>query len=431
MKKGLSGLCAVGLLLVSACSGYRTTLTPTLSVTEEYSDNVNASSDAKKSDFITSIVPGLSLITTSQGRDLAFTYSPSIAYRAESDTNISTGHNATLTASNRFSRHTRLDFSDTFTRTDDPYVRRELEFTRGEEPQQPQDVTRRQNREPYYTNSTMATLRSEFGADDSFFARYQNQILTNDDPTVENSIRHEPSIGVTYWLTPRYGIDARAVYTRGDFSLETDPFNEYCLVSTFTRRFSPQFDVFLQYTHTAMDFQGPTEKYQVFAPTLGMDFHVSQETFLALSGGLYYRSPDRSDPTTGYVLRGDMARRFSRGALRVSGGTGYQQTFFGAENLGFTEYYEGTVAGTYNLSRRLSGEGSASYTHNDYVDIGERVDDIIILETGLSYLIRPWLSSALRFTHREVDSSEPNDSFAENRVTLSLTFVPTRPWVFE
>lgn len=425
----LSGI--VCLAILAACSGYRTTLTPTIAVTEEFTDNVDASSENPQSDFITSISPGLTWSATNPGRELSLTYNPSFAYYAETGTDFTIRQSADLSAVNRFSRHTSLEFSDAFSKTDDPFVRRELDFERGEEPQQPADTTRRENREPFYTNSATATFRHAFGRDDSFFIRYLNSVLRNEDPTEEDSTQNEPSVGVTYWLTPRYGIEAGAQYTRGDFSLDTDPFNQYELNMRFIRRFAPSFDVFLNTIQTMMDFQGEDEDFQVYDATVGVDYHLSRATFFSLSAGYFFRVPDETESQGGYVVRGDMARQFSRGAMRLSGGTGYRQTFFGAENLGFTEFYEGTLAGNYTLTRNISALAQAGYTHNTYNNEDGREDDVITLEAGVSYLIRPWLTSSLRFIHREFDSNEAGESFDENRVSLSLTFVPTRPWVFE
>jgi hypothetical protein len=421
----------VCLALLTGCSGYRTTVTPSIALTEEYTDNVDASSENPESDFITSVTPGLALTTSSPKRELALTYNPSFAYYAETRTDLSTRHNANLTALNRFSRHATLELRDSFTRTDDPYVRRELELERGDEPLEPEDTTRRDNREPFINNAAEATFRYAFGHADSFFVSYMNSILRNDDSTVEDSTRNEPSAGVTYWINPRYGIEARAGYTRADFSLDSDPFNEYVVNTRFIRRFTPHIDVFAEYIHTVMNFQGEEEDYQVYDATVGVDYHLSQATFFSLSGGLFMRDPVESESDTGYVVRGDMARRFSWGALRLSGGTGYRETFFGAENLGFTEFYEGNLAGDYNFTRRITGDGRAGYTHNTYNDENDREDDVITLEAGVNYLIRPWVTSSLRFTHRETESSDAGESYDENRVTLSFTFVPAQPWVFE
>jgi uncharacterized protein (PEP-CTERM system associated) len=153
-------------------------------------------------------------------------------------------------------------------------------------------------------------------------------------------------------------------------------------------------------------------------------------TFFTLSSGLFYRKPEESGGRTGFVVRGDVARQFSRGNIRFTAGSGYKDTVFTNENLGFTQFYEATLAARYNFTRRLALDSMAGFTHNDYQDQAGRVDDVLTVQAGLSYLIRPWLTSSVRFTRKDSQSTTPGDSYADDRITFGLTFVPTRPWAW-
>jgi hypothetical protein len=431
MHKRLVWFLLCGVLSVPpVCSAFRFTVLPRLTLSEEFTDNVDLSSEDQTSDFITSISPGVTVGIEGQDRQATLSYDPSIAVYARSS-DIATRHNARLTATNRFTQHSILDLSNAFTRTDDPFASREISFTRTVDGQPPPDETRRRGREPYWNNAANVAFRHQLSEDDSFFVSYANTLLRNDDQTVEDSTRHEPSLGLTWWVTPRYGVEAKATYAHADFSQDTDPFNQVVLDARFIRKFTQSLDAFIQAEQTIMNFQGETEDYNVYQGTLGVDYNLSETTFFTLSTGLFYQDPVESGGQTGYVVQGDMARRFSRGSVRLSGGTGYRETFGGAENLGFTEFYEGLAAAEYRFTRRLAATGQAGYTHNTYEEEDEREDDILTVEAGLSYLIRPWLSSSLRYTYRDFESTEPGDSYVDNRVTLSLTFVPTRPWFFE
>ena len=316
---------------------------------------------------------------------------------------------------------------------------RKLSFTREGDPEQPPDETLRRGREPYWNNTAGVKLQHALAERDSIFVSYTSSLLRNDDPTVEDSTKHTPSAGLTWWFGPRYGIETDFRFTRADFSEDTSPYNEFRLHGRLIRAFTRNLEGFIQYDHTLMDFKGEprgevgadSEDYVVCDGTVGVSYDLSETTFLTLSSGMFYRKPEESGGKAGYVMRGDMARRFSRGAVRLSGGTGYRNTFGGAENLGFTEFYEGRVQAEYQFTRRLAATGMAGYTHNYYTDENDREDDILALQAGLSYLVRPWLSTSLRYTYRDFRSTEPGDSYTENRVTLSLSLVPTRPWFFE
>jgi hypothetical protein len=416
-------------LLLEGCSGYRTTFMPTVAMTEEFTDNVRLSSEDPESDIISSVSPGFTLASASRSRDFTLHYSPSFTHYALTDTDMSLRHIATTTAVNRFSERSRLEFNDSFSRTDDPMVERRLELTRSDTPQPPQDDTRRDSREPYYSNFASFRYRHDLGADDYFTAGLSSNILRNEDPTVEDSTMTEPSLGLTYWFSPRYGIETLASFTRGDFSLDTNSFNEYVLSNRFMRRFEHNLDLFVRYVNTRMDFFGEEADYMVHDGTVGVDYHLSEATFFSLSTGYFIRDTDGETPETGYVLRGDMAKRFSRGAVRLSGGTGYQQTFFGAENLGFTQYYDAAIGGNYQLTQRLTASGQVTYTHNIYMDQADRKDDLIAVEASLQYVIGPWLTSTLRVAHRQLDSDEASEAYEENRVSLSFGLTPIRSWL--
>lgn len=440
MRKRLACLVLCGVLLAPAvCPAFRFTVLPRLTLSEEFTDNVDLSSEDPEWDFITSITPGITLSIQGRDREATLSYDPSISVYARSGSDIATRHAATLAALNRFSKHTVLDVKDSFSRTDDPFVGREVSFTREGDPEQPLDETRRRGREPYWNNTAGVKLRHDLGERDWLFVSYTNSLLRNDDPTLEDSTKHTPSAGLTWWFGPRYGLETDFKFTRADFSEDTAPYNEYRLHGRLIRSFTRNLEGFVQYDHTFMDFKGgaggrpgaDSEDYTVYDGTVGVSYDLSETTFFTLSTGMFYRKPEESGGKAGYVVRGDMARRFSRGAVRLSGGAGYRNTFGGAENLGFTEFYEGRLQGEYLFTRRLAATGLAGYTRNTYTDENDREDDILTLQAGLSYLIRPWLSTSLRYTYRDFESTEPGDSYVDNRVTLSVTFVPTRPWFLE
>lgn len=416
-------------LVVSACSGYRTTVLPRLAVSEDFTDNVALSSSDPQSAFVTTVTPGATVSVANPAREVAFSYDPSVTHYATDQNEIANRQNASLRVRNNFSQHTRLEVDERFLRVDDPLAVRDTQFTQSDNPQSPEDTTRETATQPYLTNTTTGRLVYDFGPKDSIFLRYVNQIRRNEDPTEEDSTRHEGALGLDYWFGPRYGIESRAIYTRGLFTEETDPFSEYQWDTKFIRKFTPQFDVFARYIHTFMRFDGSVPDYSVYDTTIGVDYNLSPDTFLTVSGGLFFRDLQEAQGDLGYILRGEMAKRFSRGSIRLTGGTGYRNTFFGAEDLGFTQFMEGRLGGTYNFTRRLKGDLDVGYTHNTFKDTTNREDDLYYASAGLSFVIRPWLISTLRLSHRTSESTEAGDSYEENRISLGLTFSPPLPFL--
>lgn len=423
------GLSAV----LAACSGYRSTILPRIAISGEYTDNIEQDSTDPQSDLITTVSPGVTYTLTGETRALSLSYDPSFVYHTEREESIATRHAATVSAYDQLTRASRLEFRDTFMRTDDPTPTREPTFVRTDEPAPPVDTTIRRGTQPYFTNFANARFLHRFGPTDTFFLAYTYSLLQNEDPTMEDNTQHIPEVGLTYFFNTRYGIETAARYSRGDFYGEepvSDSINEVNIRSRFIRRFSPHFDMFVQYTLTNMSFEGTDPDYRIHDGSVGIEYSPSETLSVLLSGGLFYRTMDDGDPDNGYVVRGDMARRFARGAVRLSGGLGYDQAFFGAEHLGFTKFREITLAGTYNFTRHLTGEASIGYRNSKYTDVGDREDTTTSFLAGLSYRLRPWLLAAVRFVHNAVDSNQEDGSYDENRVSLTVTMVPETPFLF-
>lgn len=412
------------LAAVPACSGYRTTVLPRLALTEELSDNVAQSSANPQSAVISTVAPGATVTVANPAREASLSYDPTVTYYATDPGQVANRQGVQFRARNNFGPHTRLEVEERFLYVDDPLAIRETQFTQADNPDSPEDTTREQNNQPYLTNTVTGRIIHQFGPQDSVFLSYLNGIRRNEDPAEENSTQYVGTLGVDYWFGPRYGIESRAIYTRGLFTEDTDPFSQYQWDTRFIRKFTPKFDVFARYLHTYMRFDGSVPDYSVYDATIGVDYDLSKETFLTVSGGLFFRDLQEAQGDLGYVLRAEMARRFTHGSLRFTGGTGYRNTFFGAEDLGFTQFMDGRLGGTYNFTRRLTGSIDVGYTHNTFNDAEDREDDLYYATAGLSYVLRPWLISTLRLSHRTSESTEPGDSYKENRISLGLTFAP-------
>jgi hypothetical protein len=418
------------------CAGYRQTVLPRLTMGEEYTDNRDLTQFNPKSDLISTVTPGILYSLTGETKGLTFSYDPSFVYYAQrtaDEGNFATRHAAEATAFNQIARHSRLDLRDSFLYTDEPTPLREPVFVRPTEPAPLLDTTIRRSTQPYTTNFTNARFRQDFGRDSFFSFGYTHSLLDNEDPTIANNTTEMPEAELVYWLNEKYGIDLRTMYTRGDYSISRgtppDSINETLLSAKVMRRFSPHFDVFLQYTQTDYNFDGHTDNYHIYDGSAGIDYHFSETVFATFSAGYFYRTIDNGEPTTGYEVHGDMAKRFSRGSVRLSGGIGYDQAYFGAENLGFGKYKEIALAGTYEFSRRLAGEASGTYRTTEYIDVSNRNETLTSLLAGLTYRFRPWLSTSLRYVRNMADSTIEFDSYNENRISLSITMVPAEPYL--
>ena len=455
--------CAVTLESRSAFSRHRITLSPTLTLSTSYTDNVFLEDEDQESSWITVVSPGVTLQAEGKTSGATLSYAPGFPSfeNDEADSISIVRHNASFHGYKQVTKRLNLQISDTFTRTDDPFS---VNATRvGPGPNI--EFLDRAGREPYYTNNINVGLVYQADKHDNLSLNYTNQIRRQREPhdvhsfssafthvfgrrdvwglyydfrefnsrnaESEDSQSQNPAFDLSYWFTDHFGMDAGVSYTRGDFSGETSSHHDLAGNLRLIRNFTKHLDGYLRYNHTSFNAEdGDEDDYQVYDPGLGVYYAWSEDTFLDLSVGYFYQDNEIGDDQSGISVSGSAVKKwdFKRGAISATGGAGYDQDYFGAENLGFTIYRFVALNGFYNFTKRFNGSVSAGYRRDSYVNQDpERIDETYDLGCGLTYIVRPWLHVRLSEHYRFLDSDDEDQNFDENRVTLSISFLP-RPW---
>ena len=399
--------------------------TPRISVSEEYSDNINLDASDEKDDFITTVSPGFTLGIDARSSGMNLSYDAGYSFYNEYDEYDSWRHSASVTGWAELSRRSRLEVTDTFLYTEDP------------DDDDDEDYTIRQARNTYYTNSAGVSLTHQFGKNDSIRLGYVYSILENDDETLEDNSRHTPSVDLTWWLVPnRWRLDTGVDYTRGEFSGSSeaadvsDDLDEWVGDIRLTRVVSRYLEVFAGYTHTWLDYDGDEVDYQVYEPSVGFTYAWGEDATLSLSVGYFTRNRDGRDDESGVTLNGDLGKtwRFKRSSIRLAGYSGYTQSSFGSENLGFEEFYGAEATATHAFSRHITGDVFSSYRRGKYTDTDDdREDKTTRAGAGLSAQLARWLSARLGYTYSTVSSDDSEDEYTENSVILMFTIAPSSP----
>ena len=427
------------LLTSSSAFGFQLNFTPRITATEEYTDNLFLDPVDEKDDFITTLSPGFTAEMLGRSEGVSLSYDPGYVFYNRFNEFDGWRHNASLTGWKQIARNTRLELEDAFLYTDDPSPDGEVisEFT--EEPIIASDTTIRQNRETYYTNTAGIRLNHQFGASDALDLGYAYSILRNDDPSYVDNDTHTPSIGLTYWFLPEWRIEADAHYTTAQFSSaadvptadDSDDLSEWYGSARMVKRFTRHFEGFVQYAHTSIDYKGDTEDYQVYDSSIGMNYTMAEELALSLRAGYFIQDLEESEDEDGIVIDGllDKTWTFRRGSIYLAGSSGYDANYGGAENLGFSLYYQAESRVEYGFTRQFTGDIYASYRRNKYTDPVEedRIDKITVAGAGLEYQARRWASLRLDYSYRTVDSTDITNEYDENRVLFTVTLSPSQP----
>ena len=129
MLQSFKFLCALGLTItcivsvsLPAWAAYRITLQPTISVSQEYTDNVNLLPDGfEESEWITVVSPSLALDVVGQTQGARLSYTPGFTYYAQNTEDSTIRHSAAFDAWKQLAKNLTLSWNNSFTRTEQPY----------------------------------------------------------------------------------------------------------------------------------------------------------------------------------------------------------------------------------------------------------------------------------------------------------------------
>ena len=421
MKFKIYFLIAIYTILLPAISyaEYKVVFTPKLSINGEYTNNVNLSDDTEESDYITTISPGFDFEISKKIRGVKISYQPGYSEYAKHSKYNTWRHSAQFSGWTDISKRTKLEVNDS--------------FRRSEEPISEEDTTIRKDRKSYYTNSAGINLTHQLGKSDSISMGYVYSILENEDPDIEDNAKHNPSIGFSHRFSPYLDIDARVFYIKGEFDIddktvESDDFDHWNGSLQLTNKFTKYLDGFVNYAHTHMDFKGESEDYQIYNPSIGMSYTIDEGTSLSLDVGYYYRDREKSESNSGITVNGNIGKtwRLKRGSINLTGSSGFSESYFGAESLGFNRYYQGQGTANYRLTKYLSSDISASYRTTEYLDVRpEREDRDTNAGLGITFRspARWWLPVSVRlgYSYHSVDSTLSENDYEDQRVQFNIS----------
>ena len=298
-------------------------LTPSLVVSEEYTDNLFLDSEDKEDDFITSAGMRLSADVLWQTAGLNLTYTPTYQFYADNSDLDSWRHGASFSAYKEYKR-TRFSISSSVLYSRNPGDSSDDEDLREGTPPSISTDPDRRGREKYLENVNVASVTHQFGADDAVNGGLRYRILRDYGlPSDEENDYDiwEPFMGFDYWFNVRWGIQMNGVYSNRDYKNDDDR-EEYNGSARLRRRFTRHLNGFVEYEHTYLDFAEETDTdsdYNVYAPSAGIQYQFERNANVLIGLGYYYQefSENDQDSESGFFVNADIFRTwpFRRGFL--------------------------------------------------------------------------------------------------------------------
>jgi hypothetical protein len=160
-----------------------------------------------------------------------------------------------------------------------------------------------------------------------------------------------------------------------------------------------------------------------------MNYQIDQDISLTVNVGWAFKINDVTDNQDGGAFDLVLRKTLQRGGVRGEAGAGYELGELTAQNLGISRYYRAGLTGDYEIFRHFYGDIYGSYRHNKYIDtIPEREDDVYLAGIGCTWQPYRWGSARLRYSYNKVNSDIEANSYAENRIFLTISLSPELPY---
>ena len=297
-------------------------ISPRLNLQEQYDDNIGLTRSFKKSDSISTISPGFSLLLSHPRFKLTFDYLHDFVYFKNYPQFDYKGHNLNLAAETRLTEHLKFLFTETYIRSNDP------EFIQLAGPSAEPGVQQTDTgfRRTYNLNSLSPQLEYQFGAEDLVKFAYKNTRYSQKGPGSDNYTDNFYDGMLTYWLNDNNGINLQYSQDRGNFQVQEDDFKSDRIAPRLIYRFSRQAEVFADYSYTRTDFNQQTDlNPDYFVNDFDAGFKVSPLSTVKLEGklGYYWRNGHDNTNNQGYIYRLRADKLFSSGTVFLDYKGGY------------------------------------------------------------------------------------------------------------
>lgn len=419
-----------------------------ITIQEEYDSNINLngqntfSATNKKADFITLISPGFRFSTQPKspvtgeflktptaenryGMDLDFNGGFNFYARSHENNYISL--NGALNGWYALSQRLTFQARDYLIRSNDIY---EPDYS--STAIQGQNLPSRTNKRiPWFRNVFEPSLQYQFGTEDFFTVKYQNNVYNVQSGLYENSIGNTINSNINYWFDIRNGVSFGYALAFANFQQSADVLNpspdlmQNTATGRYTYRFNPNTSVFVDYNQSWINYEKPGIDYVVYIPSIGVTHTFTPTLTGSAQLGYYWAIPGRGSTVSAPSYKLFLTQKGEKTTYTISIEGGYTQDILDAQNRGFTKYNKAIGRITYQLLERMNVGLYSSYEFdkNPTPAIGGQgeTDKIWAIGGNASYQILRWLTFALDVSYRQDHSNIPINDFTDYRGIFRIT----------
>jgi hypothetical protein len=386
---------------------------PYVTVQEEYNDNINLTSKNKKTDFITTLIPGIAFSKTKGPYGYDFDYRFGVVmYNTTTDNNY-LSHTGKLNTWVKLGPRWTLRLKENFIRTEESG---EGDNSLAQAANRP-DYSINRQRAVYIRNVLEPSVEYQFGKENRFAMTYRNNLYRTQNPLSQDSQEDMVNASYTHWVNVKHGIILDYSYSRGEFK-NNPTLRTQAAKGRYTYRLTSKTSFYGEHAFLRNDFDSPGIDYMIHNPSFGIDHAFSSSLSGSAQIGYFWKNSSNGT-TNGYTYLAGLTQKESKTVYSFFFQGGYSEDYFTAENLGFVRYNRAIAKITHRPRERMTLEFSGSLERAEFEP--NRTDWIWGLVGSASYQPLQWLTLSLEASRREDNSNVESFSFGENKVLFKLT----------
>ncbi|MCK5098214.1 MAG: TonB-dependent receptor [Desulfobacteraceae bacterium] len=382
-----------------------TRFTPSISISEEYTDNYNQTENNTETELSTEYLMGLEFEYIETKSEVSFNYNLSYIDYVDHDENDSWQHDFDFNSLLNLAKHTDLIFTESFLRSRNISQRT---GTWGDND----------------TNSATIELVHQFGQRNSFELDFSYFLDKYDDPNIDEHTSYRPSAFLAYWFNVRYGFEVSAFYEQTEFDISKNEEDTLSGSIKLRRQITNHFQIYVEYEHSVSE--DDFEEHNVYNPSVGFDWTISETSSISLGAGVLINRYDNQQDSEDFFVDLNAFKLFNlsrRATFSISASSGYGEISEDAASLGFRIYYQAGFDYNYELTRQVTLDISGSYLRDEFDEEQiDRNDNTFNLNAGVSWSPLNWMTLGLSYSYTNFKTdAAARDDYVENRGIFTIT----------
>jgi hypothetical protein len=391
-------------------------LHPSVSFSEQYSDNFEISSSNKIDNFRSTISPGL--LVGINGPRTRGTVSASLGVAQDSIRrfgDFSFFPSVSASVRHQFDPRLTVSLSDAFSRSDEPALGNQFGL--------------QQRRQPFTSNTL--SLSADWLLDRvATQGYYQLATFFGESDSIANILGADAGIRLGRIVAVRAGYEFSQIHTSG---LTTSDSTGHLIWASVARQISPLRSVGVSTSYSVQSL----DNTRIGNVSLFTAYELPGRISLSGSLGVGFLSSDAGGDFTTMTSSTSASYRFAKAVIGVAILQDFNQTGLQGQDFGvvLTRSYTGTFS--YALTPFVDTTLRASYSENQFTGVGNSRASpdtkTLSAQASLAWRIRPWLTAGLDYTYTRYNSAalstignavpanNVRGNATENRVALRLT----------